>query len=204
PEVVQPYARRSQRLAEAIALLGFVLGGEAGARTAKQRGILTRPDTLLRAIRRTPLEPPQTPRVLGIDDWAIRRGQRYGTVLIDLERRCRVDVLPDRTAETLTAWLQVHPGIEIISRDRASAYAEAARLGAPQAVQIADRWHLLKNLGEALERFFAAHHQDLSQIAGSLTIAARQAAMQQARRPSGAASASATPEGEDSGPTTQR
>ena len=177
PDLAAPYARRTRRLADAIELIGFVLGGEAGARTAAKLGIHTSPDTLIRAVRRAPLPEITTPRVLGIDDWAIRRGHSYGTILIDLEHHRRVDVLPDRKAETLTSWLQSHQGVEIISRDRAGAYAEGARIGAPNAVQVIDRWHLLKNLGEAMERFLATRHEALRAVGKILTEEARRQAL---------------------------
>ncbi len=112
----------------------------------------TSPDTLLRLIQTAPISNREPTRVLGIDDWSWRRGLRFGTILVDLERHCPVDLLPDRAVEPIVAWLKAHPGIEVISRDRAQCYAEAARQGAPDAVQVADRWHLLKNLAEALER----------------------------------------------------
>jgi len=113
-------------------------------------------DLLLDLVRDTPLPPRPTPRVLGVDDWAMRKGQTYGTILVDLEQGWIVDVLPDRTAESLAQWLRDHPGVEMISRDRAGAYIEGARLGAPNAVQVADRWHLLKNLTDAVYKALQA------------------------------------------------
>jgi transposase len=109
-------------------------------------------DTLLRRLKAqidTRVEPVH---VLGVDGWAWRRGQRYGTLLVDLQQHRIVDVLPDRTANTIKCWLEQHPEIEVISRDRAGAYAEAAKEGAPDAVQVADRFHLICNLSSAIER----------------------------------------------------
>lgn len=166
PEVVAPWARRTLRLAEVLGVLAFALGGEAGARVVARLGMAVSPATLLRLVRRTSLRQQPTPRVLGVDDWAFRKGHHYGTILVDLEHRRVIELLPERKAEPLIDWLHAHPGVEIVCRDRAPAYAEAARKGAPQTVQVADRWHLLQNLVEALERCLLRFRSTLKAAAG--------------------------------------
>ncbi|MFD1980454.1 ISL3 family transposase [Mesorhizobium kowhaii] len=159
PATVRPKARRTARLGESQLAIGFAVGGEPGSRLSDRLAMPVSGDTLLRMIRAATFEPPQAPRVVGIDDWAWRKGQRYGTIICDLERNRVLDLLPDRNADTVASWLGRHPGIEIIARDRAGVYAEGARRGAPDATQVADRWHLLQNLGEALRLAVGRHRK---------------------------------------------
>lgn len=153
PTVADRYARKTRRLTEQQSRIAHETGGEPGARLVRYVSDPLSADTLLRLIRDTPEDEIETPRVLGVDDWAFRKGHHYGTILVDLEARRPVDLLPERSAEALETWLKEHPGIEIISRDRGSEYIKGATDGAPDAIQVADRWHLLKNLRDALERF---------------------------------------------------
>lgn len=155
--VAAPWARRCTRLAKAQRAIGLAAGGAGGARLCMALAMDAGLDLLLALVRTTELTVRQTPRVLGVDDWARRKGHDYGTILVDLEQGCIVDVLPDRTAESLERWLRTHPGVEIVARDRAEAYAEGIRLGTPDALQVADRWHLLKNLTDAVYKALQKH-----------------------------------------------
>jgi len=170
-DAVPAYGRRTERTTQALKRIGFALGGNPGVQLTDFMGIPVSASTLLRLLHHSSLPAFPTPRVLGIDDWAFRKGHCYGTILVDLEKQRPVDLLPDRKAETVKAWLQAHPGIEIISRDRATGYAQAAREGAPGAVQVADRWHLLKNLGDALKRMLDFNNKELRQAASDIAQA---------------------------------
>ena len=161
PSIAGSYARRTSRHRRLLQSLALVCGGEAGSRLARRIGLTASGDTLLRVIRECPSSSSVTPRVLGVDDWAICRGQQYGTILCDLERHCVVDLLPDRSTESFAAWLKNHPGVEVISRDRGDIYIRGATEGAPGAVQVADRWHLLKNLYDTLVRILDRHVADV-------------------------------------------
>jgi transposase len=130
-----------------------VTGGLPGSRLLARLAIVISDDTVLRFVKLPSLDPDECPvRSLGVDDWAWCKGQDYGTILVDLERHCVVDVLPERSPESLAEWLMKHPTVTLISRDRSGLYAEGARLGAPHAQQVADRFHLVLNLSAAIER----------------------------------------------------
>ena len=148
-DIVAPYARRTARLQTIVHYLGLALGGRPGEGLARRLLMPVSKDTLLRTVRaRAPRERP-APRVIGIDDWAWKRGHRYGSIVCDLERRAIIDVLPDREAATVEACLADHREVEIVSRDRGGGYGQAVARAAPDVVQVADRWHLMANASQA-------------------------------------------------------
>ena len=160
-----PYARRTDRQREKLISIGMAAGGNVGAKLSKELGIPISASTVLRLLNIPEESEVETPRVLGIDDWAIRKGQVYGTIMVDLEKHKPIDLIPSRETEAVMKWLEKHPGIEIVSRDRATAYAEAIERGAPDALQVADRWHLIKNMTDALKRLMNRYNKVSRKVA---------------------------------------
>src|SRR5579883_1206282 len=165
PTVAAPWARRTQRFTQKLIAIALASGGELGKRLCQQLGFNVSRHTLLRLISRLPL-PSVTPQntTLGVDDFAFRKRQNYGTIIVDLDHSRPIALLPDRDARTLAQWLQNHPGIQILSRDRSVVYKNAMTTGAPQAIQVADRFHLLQNLTEVLKLVFACYGQVLRSV----------------------------------------
>jgi transposase len=163
PQVVRVYGRQTDRTSEIVRLVGYVAGGRSGQRLLARLSIATSDDTVLRRVRQEPAQAPASPPVrnLGVDDWAWRKGQEYGTILVNLDLHRVVDLLPDRAAESFSEWLRQHPEVVTISRDRCGLYAEGASLGAPQAQQIADRFHLVLNLSATMERVLEERSRQL-------------------------------------------
>jgi transposase len=155
PALTLPRVKFTLRLQETLREMGFALGGEASARLGKHLSIPGSPETILRLVKGTELPAASSPRVVGIDDWSWKRRLRYGTLICDLESSRPIDVLPDRSVATVSAWFENHPSVEIVSRDRSSEYAAAIKKGAPQALQVADLWHVGKNLADSVQTLLA-------------------------------------------------
>lgn len=168
--ITLPSARRTSRMDGVVHRLGLALGGRPGQSLAERLAIPVSKDTLLRTVRRRAGRPAAALRAIGIDDWAWRRGCRYGTVICDLERRRIVALLPDRQSGSSAAWLREHSNIEFVARDRAAAYGEAASKGAPQAVQVADRWHLFENASAAFLNVVRQHMRAIRQVSATETV----------------------------------
>ena len=163
PEVVACSARQTARLSTTMVLFASSLSGQVGSYLLSRMGIPVSPDTLLRLAKRPASQSVKAPKFLGVDDFAFRRSHTYGTILVNLQTHRPIDMLADRTAETLSGWLKDHPGVELISRDRSSEYARGASLGAPHAQQIVDRWHILNNLSDVVQRILSRFHATLKQ-----------------------------------------
>jgi transposase len=162
--VTAPWARRTLRLAQRLSAIALANGGAAGVRLSEQLGIKVSRNTLLNLVRSIPLPPIVTPHTLGVDDFCFRKCKTYGTALIDLERRRPIALLKDAKAETLAEWLKAHPGVKVVSRDRSKTYESGIRQGAPEAIQVADRFHLLQNLFQTLKQVFGTHAKALLEV----------------------------------------
>jgi hypothetical protein len=161
PRVARAYGRQTERTSEIVRLVGYVAGGLPGQRLLARLAITTSDDTVLRRLRQKPAETVVPVRNLGVDDWAWRKGQDYGTILVNLDLHRVVELRPDRAAESFSQWLQGHPEIATLSRDRCGLYAEGAALGAPPSQQIADRFHLVINLSATVERVLEERSREL-------------------------------------------
>jgi transposase len=169
-DVARVCARATDRQREALEWIAFALGGQAGARLARQLGFIVSPDTLLNRIREVFRADEENVRVLSVDDFGLGRDNAPGTILVDLGRHKIVDPLGEHSVESLAKWLSKHPKIELASRDRSHICREGLSAGAPQATQVADRWHLLRNLAETLDKFLGQTPPILKAAAGSETV----------------------------------
>ena len=161
PRLLDRHAQRTRRLADAQVRTALALGATPTARLLPYLAMPTSATTLLRGIRKWPLPSGSKPIIVGVDDWALRKGRTYGTILVDLERRRPIDLLPDRSASTLAARLRRDPNIQVVARDRSTEYARGTAMGAPDAVQVADRWHFLLDTRQMVERWLARVHPRL-------------------------------------------
>ncbi|QNP68866.1 transposase [Streptomyces roseirectus] len=161
PDLTRRHARRTNALTAHLTDIALFLGGRAGAGLCGRMAVSTGKDTLLRLLRALPLPQPQSVPCLGVDEFAVRRGRTYATILVDMSTHRPVDVLADRAARTFAARLREHPEVRTVCRDRAGSFRDGAHAGAPQARQVADAWHLPHNLAEAVERVVGRHRTDL-------------------------------------------
>jgi transposase len=175
PELVQRYARMTDRLTKILPSVGVMTNGADAAQIASSFGVPTTAKTIIRRVLKLPLPNEGEVTKVGIDEWAWKKGHRYGTILVDLEKRRVGQLLADRSVETSKAWLCKHPEIDLVSRDRGKSFREAATLGAPQAKQAVDRFHLQKNFAEALEKFFRKQEQVLKKVTQRSTGTTRSA-----------------------------
>jgi transposase len=166
--LVRRYARMTDRLIKALQSVGVITNGADGACLSSSLAMPTTAKTLIRRVLDLPLPKEGSVRIAGIDEWAWKKGSSYGTILVDIEHRRVVALLPERSVETSKAWFKKHPEVEIVPRDRGKIFRAAADAGAPQAKQIVDRFHLQKNFGEALEKFFGHHKRLLKKAARQL------------------------------------
>lgn len=162
---ISPYYRRFNRCKELLNNFALELGGNKGAAISRLVRLRVSPSTILRIIKRQHLPIPMvTSGIIGIDDWAFKKGNTYGTIIVDLHQNKVIDLLPDRESETVCQWLKEHPEVEVISRDRGGPYSKGAQDGAPQAIQVADRFHLLMNLGDVIKRMFQSMGKELKEL----------------------------------------
>lgn len=170
PAVAAAHRQRTERMENIVQLVGHSLGGRPAEKLMDRLGMAVSNDTILRRLKSVTRVPSKELRIVGIDDWAWKKGQNYGTILVDLESRTVADLLPERSAKQVEHWLAQHPKVEIVSRDRFGLYAQAARRGAPQARQVADRFHLLLNLGAAVEHELSRQRRHLFYVAPSMSV----------------------------------
>ena len=169
PEQLNSYSRRFERLNELITSIGLELGGNVAQRIGKLCYVKISASTILRLVIKCPVPAIKLPKIIGVDDWAFKKRLKYGTIIVDLEKNEVVDLLPDREAKTLTDWLKKHLSVETVSRDRSSTYASAITEADDKIVQIADRWHILKNLTEGFEGFLNTQRESLRDISAELS-----------------------------------
>ena len=172
PRVRSPHGRFTFGLREFLAQLGREQGGAAGARSAHLQGLQATPRAILRLMHAFPLPPIAAPRIIGLDEWAWKRGQRYGALIVDLERHKPIALLADRSQETVIGWLKEHPTIQIVARDRSKEFAAAIKEALPKASHVADRWHVAKNLTEHLDKVVSARWKQLTTAAGEAEMPA--------------------------------